>query len=49
MLRAHKHGIPVAIVNQGVTKEDERAALVIGAPLGTALPSLVARLATATH
>jgi NAD-dependent SIR2 family protein deacetylase len=48
VLRAHKRGIPVAIVNQGGTKEDERAALVIGAPLGSVLPSLVARLAAAT-
>jgi NAD-dependent SIR2 family protein deacetylase len=38
VLRAMKLGIPVAIVNKGVTKESHRADLVVDAPLGTVLP-----------
>ena len=45
VLRAVKLGIPVAIVNQGVTRGDAYAAVAVDAPLGRALPELVARLA----
>src|SRR5215475_5532664 len=41
VLRAMKLGIPVAIVNRGVTKETHRADLVVDAPLGTVLPLVV--------
>jgi NAD-dependent SIR2 family protein deacetylase len=44
VLRARKHGIPVAIVNQGVTREDDRVDLRIDAPLGEVLPALVRKL-----
>ena len=44
VLRAVKHGIPVAIVNQGPTRSDEVAARRIDAPLGVALPMLAERL-----
>jgi NAD-dependent SIR2 family protein deacetylase len=44
VLRAFKQGIPVAIVNQGVTREHDRAAVTVDAPLGDVLPSLVAAL-----
>jgi len=40
VLRALKLGIPVAIVNQGTTRDHERASLTIDAPLGTVLPEL---------
>lgn len=40
VLRAAKLGIPVAIVNQGVTRGDHCATLTIDAPLGTVLPEL---------
>jgi NAD-dependent SIR2 family protein deacetylase len=40
VLRAAKLGIPVAIVNQGPTRGDERAALTVDAPLGRVLPAL---------
>jgi NAD-dependent SIR2 family protein deacetylase len=45
VVRATKLGIPVAIVNQGVTREDARAAITIDAPLGEVLPELARRLA----
>jgi NAD-dependent SIR2 family protein deacetylase len=38
--RAARDGIPVAIVNQGVTRGDEHALLKIDAPLGDALTAL---------
>ncbi|MDQ3611872.1 MAG: NAD-dependent protein deacetylase [Actinomycetota bacterium] len=41
VLRAAKLGVPVAIVNQGVTRGDPHAALTLDAPLGEALPELV--------
>lgn len=41
VLRATTLGIPVAIVNQGVTRGDARATLTLHAPLGRALPQLV--------
>ncbi len=44
VVRAVKHGIPVAIINQGPTREDARAAVTIDAPLGTVLPRLCERL-----
>jgi NAD-dependent SIR2 family protein deacetylase len=40
VIRAVKHGIPVAIVNQGPTREDDRATVVIDAPLGQVLPRI---------
>jgi NAD-dependent SIR2 family protein deacetylase len=48
VVRATKLGIPVAIVNQGATREDARAALTIDAPLGKVLPYLASRVATTT-
>ncbi|HEY2791133.1 MAG TPA: NAD-dependent protein deacetylase [Micromonosporaceae bacterium] len=47
VLRACKLGIPVAIVNQGVTRSDEVASVVVDAALGQALPALVELLASA--
>ncbi|MEV7007259.1 NAD-dependent protein deacetylase [Streptosporangium sp. NPDC051022] len=41
VLHAAKHGIPVAIVNQGPTRGDAYATLTVEAPLGTLLPELV--------
>ena len=43
VIRAVKLGIPVAIVNQGVTRSDDSATLTIDAPLGVVLPELVDR------
>jgi NAD-dependent SIR2 family protein deacetylase len=40
VLRAAKLGIPVAIVNQGVTRGDAAAAVLVDAPLGQLLPAL---------
>jgi NAD-dependent SIR2 family protein deacetylase len=42
VLRAAKLGIPVAIVNRGVTRGEPYAGLFIDAPLGIVLPHLVA-------
>jgi NAD-dependent SIR2 family protein deacetylase len=44
-LRASALGIPVVIVNQGPTRADSRASLIVDAPLGEILPPLAARLA----
>jgi NAD-dependent SIR2 family protein deacetylase len=44
VLRAAKLGLPVAIVNQGITRGDAAAAVRVDAPLGRVLPALVARL-----
>jgi NAD-dependent SIR2 family protein deacetylase len=44
VLRAAKLGIPVAIVNQGPTRGDDRALLRIDAPLGATLSALVGHL-----
>ncbi len=44
VLRADKRGIPVAIVNQGVTRADATAAITIDAPLGRVLTELSGRL-----
>jgi NAD-dependent SIR2 family protein deacetylase len=43
VLRAAKLGIAVAIVNQGATRGDARAALTVDAPLGVVLAELVRR------
>lgn len=40
VLRAAKLGIPVAIVNQGTTRADHCADVIVDAPLGTVLPEL---------
>jgi NAD-dependent SIR2 family protein deacetylase len=42
--RAVKRGVPVAIVNQGPTRGDGDAALLVEAPLASALPELLTRL-----
>ena len=44
VLRAAKHDIPVAIVNAGATRGDDKAVVTLDAPLGVALPALVQRL-----
>lgn len=44
VLRAAKLGIPVAIVNQGVTRGDEFASVKLDLPLGRALTDLLALL-----
>ena len=41
VLRAAKHGIPVAIVNAGATRGDDKAVVTVDAPLGVVLPALV--------
>jgi hypothetical protein len=45
VLRAAKLGIPVAIVNAGPTRGDDKADVRIDAPLGEVLPELAGRLA----
>jgi NAD-dependent SIR2 family protein deacetylase len=45
VLRALKHGIPVAIVNRGATRESDRADVVIDASLGAVLPAVADRCA----
>ncbi|MCX4472320.1 NAD-dependent protein deacetylase [Micromonospora sp. MW-13] len=47
VIRAAKRGIPVAIVNQGVTRGDGYATVRADAPLGVLLPALADRLAGA--
>jgi NAD-dependent SIR2 family protein deacetylase len=44
VLRAAREGIRVAIVNQGVTRGDGYAGLLVDAPLGTVLPEAVRRV-----
>ena len=44
VLRAHKLGIPVAIVNQGPTRGDGNCGIRVDGPLGVVLPALAARL-----
>ena len=44
VLHAARAGIPVAIVNRGATRGDDKAAVRLDAPLGQALPALVERL-----
>lgn len=48
VLRASKLGIPVAIVNQGPTRGDPLAALVVDAPLGEVLGAVAGALAPVT-
>jgi NAD-dependent SIR2 family protein deacetylase len=47
VLRAAKLGIPVAIVNQGVTRGDQHATVAVRAPLGQVLPELVRTVTSA--
>jgi NAD-dependent SIR2 family protein deacetylase len=47
VLRAAALGLPVAIVNQGATRGDPYAGVVLDAPLGVVLPALVETLAVA--
>jgi NAD-dependent SIR2 family protein deacetylase len=49
VLRAAKEGIRVAIVNQGVTRGEPYASLIVDAPLGVVLPEVAGRLGTRTH
>ena len=44
VLRAAKEGIRVAIVNQGVTRGEPYASLIVDAPLGVVLPEVVERV-----
>ncbi|MEU7804583.1 NAD-dependent protein deacetylase [Micromonospora arborensis] len=44
VIRAAKLGIPVAIVNQGLTRGDGHATVCVDAPLGALLPELAARV-----
>jgi NAD-dependent SIR2 family protein deacetylase len=44
VLRAAKEGIRVAIVNQGATRGEPYAGLIVDAPLGEVLPEVVRRL-----
>jgi len=48
VLRAAKAGVPVAIVNQGPTRGDAHALVVLDGPLGVLLPRLVAEATEAT-
>ena len=48
VLRAAKLGVPVAIVNAGVTRGDPYAAVKVDAPLGLVLQALVRRLVAST-
>jgi NAD-dependent SIR2 family protein deacetylase len=45
--RAARYGIPVAIVNHGVTRGDEHALIKVDAPLGDTLTALVSELDSA--
>jgi NAD-dependent SIR2 family protein deacetylase len=45
VLRAAKLGIPVAIVNEGVTRGDAQATVKVDARLGEVLPRLVQQVA----
>jgi NAD-dependent SIR2 family protein deacetylase len=45
VLRAAKLGVPVAIVNAGLTRGDAKATIRVDAPLGSVLPELVRRSA----
>jgi NAD-dependent SIR2 family protein deacetylase len=46
VLRASKHGRPVAVVNRGATRGDGKATLRVDAALGTVLPGLAAAVGT---
>lgn len=41
---AHRHAIPIAIVNQGPTRGDDHATVILDAPLGATLTALIDRL-----
>lgn len=43
VIRAVREGIPVAIVNQGVTRSDAYATITLDEPLGTVLPEIARR------
>ena len=45
VLRAAQSGIPVAIVNQGPSRGDEYATVLVDAPLGEVLTHLVTQMA----
>jgi NAD-dependent SIR2 family protein deacetylase len=47
VLRAARDGIRVAIVNQGATRGEPYASLIVDAPLGTVLPEVVTRVEAA--
>ncbi|HEY7273498.1 MAG TPA: NAD-dependent protein deacetylase [Actinoplanes sp.] len=49
VLRAAKEGIRIAIVNQGVTRGDGYAGLVVDAPLGVVLPELARQVEALTY
>jgi NAD-dependent SIR2 family protein deacetylase len=49
VLRAAKEGIRVAIVNQGGTRGDPYAGLIVDGPLGVVLPELVRRVESLTY
>jgi NAD-dependent SIR2 family protein deacetylase len=49
VLRAAKEGIRVAIVNQGATRGEPYAGLIVDAPLGDVLPELVRRVEMGTR
>jgi hypothetical protein len=45
VLRAHERGVPIAVLNRGPVRGEERAALKLEAPLGEVLPRLAVALA----
>jgi NAD-dependent SIR2 family protein deacetylase len=49
VLRADKLGLPIAIVNQGVTRADETASLVVDAPLGRVLTAVASLVSVASQ
>lgn len=49
LLRAHERGLPIAIVNRGPVRGEERAALKLEARLGEVLPRLAKALGTPRH
>jgi NAD-dependent SIR2 family protein deacetylase len=49
VLRAARDGIRIAIINQGMTRGDGYAGLVVDAPLGVALPELVRKVEALTY
>jgi NAD-dependent SIR2 family protein deacetylase len=49
VLRAARDGIRIAIVNQGVTRGEPYAGLIVDAPLGVVLPDLVRKVDSLTY
>jgi NAD-dependent SIR2 family protein deacetylase len=49
VLRAAREGIRIAIINQGVTRGDAYAGLILDAPLGLVLPELVRKVEALTY